>query len=499
MVPARHRLGAVAGLQHALPVLLFYWTLVAVMLWALPQRAWELKAGFLITLGFLNSWRYSWAATSAVRSFIYRRFTFPKIRRAANALPEEKKYPDHLYLIIPTYHERPWVSRRMMRSVLRATCMLPCATTIVVSTGSAEEDDIFIDMLKGHPFSDRVELILMRQSGKRSAMAMGLRAIARRSVGESSITVLMDGDTVLAADIFEKTLPLFALNPRLGGVTTDNLCQTEGAPWYGNWYDLRFAMRHRFMCATSLSGRVLTLTGRFSMVRTETATSEDFLRYVEQDELDHWIYGRIKFLTGDDKSTWFYLLKEGWEMWYVPDTMIYCMETSGEEPFRQSWSKMARWFGNMLRNNWRSIKLGPKRMGFYTWWCLLDQRASIWTALVGPTTAILLALCVSPYFLLFYLAIAISIRSIDLVVLAIQGHRVNLRDIPLLFFTQWGGALVKIKVLANISRQSWGARTGDKGRKKIPFVPRFMETFQYCVWMALFVMILAAFVLNSHR
>src|SRR3712207_8055454 len=45
----------------------------------------------------------------------------------------------------------------------------------------------------------------------------------------------------------------------------------------------------------------------------------EFIRQVELDYIDHWRLGRFKFLTGDDKSSWFWLLRNGYKMLYVPD------------------------------------------------------------------------------------------------------------------------------------------------------------------------------------
>jgi glycosyltransferase Alg8 len=477
-------------LFEALPVLGLYTALSVAVLMLLPERAWKLKAEYLITLGLFNSWRYGWGITMAVRSLIYEHWAFPRIRRRADELPPFRKYPDRIYFVIATYHEQPWISRRMLRSLFRACARVPCKVTIYLSTGSAEEDAVFKEAIAAHPLGDRHEVILMRQAGKRSALAFALRSMARDAFGKTSLTVLMDGDTALAADLLEKTLPLFELMPRLGAVTTNNLALTEGAPWYRDWYNLRFSMRHRQMNAVSLSGRVLALTGRFSVFRTELAIAEDFIKTLENDSINHWIFGRIKFKTGDDKSTWFTLLKNGWEMIYVPDAMAYCMESSGDEPFRQSFSKMARWFGNMLRNNGRSIRLGPGPMGLYTWWSLIDQRLSIWTTLVGPCSALLLATFKSGYYLVFYLVLATLVRVVYLAAQTIEGHRVVWRDLPLLFFTQWVGSAVKIKVLANLARQSWGKRTGKDAATSTPLALRFMERFQPVAWTLLFLGVL---------
>src|SRR3546814_8639196 len=73
---------------------------------------------------------------------------------------------------------------------------------------------------------------------------------------------------------------------------------------------------------------------------------------------------------------------------------------------------MRRWFGNMCRTSGRAIALGPRRMGLFTWWCIVDQRLSIWTTLIGPTVAIVMTLLVRPSFGLVYLLWIMSTRLI---------------------------------------------------------------------------------------
>ena len=190
---------------------------------------------------------------------------------------------------------------------------------VVVNAGSQEEDDLFREVISQDPASE-IELMYVRQEGgKRRGMADALFALrsSNYEIGDDDIVVLMDGDTVLGKGILEKSLPFFATNPRLGAVTTDNIAVTSGNAFYRKWYTLRFAMRHRMMKSISLANQLLVLTGRFSVFRAPWCLTDDFIAHVENDRIAHWLHGEIKFVTGDDKSTWYSLLKEGWEMLYV--------------------------------------------------------------------------------------------------------------------------------------------------------------------------------------
>src|SRR3546814_15402413 len=66
----------------------------------------------------------------------------------------------------------------------------------------------------------------------------------------------------------------------------------------------------------------------------------------------------------------------------------------------------------MFRTSGRAIALGPRRMGLFTWWCIVDPRLSIWTTLIGPTVATVMTLLVRPSFGLVYLRWTLSTRLI---------------------------------------------------------------------------------------
>src|SRR3546814_18150793 len=80
------------------------------------------------------------------------------------------------------------------------------------------------------------------------------------------------------------------------------------------------------MCSLSLSRRVLVLTGRYSVVRADLCTRPDFIQLVERDQLEHRRFGTITFMSGDDKSPWYWLLKNNWAMRYLPAVMAYVFE-----------------------------------------------------------------------------------------------------------------------------------------------------------------------------
>jgi len=296
------------------------------------------------------------------------------------------------------------------------------------------------------------------------AMGHALRAIARdyNRIGEwhedaaNDLVIFMDGDSLLGSDVLKKSLPFFRLMPDLGAVTTDEMAivytQSKTAE---EWYNVKFIKRHSLMKSHSLSYRVLTLTGRFSVFRAPLVLNEAFIRTLEADHMDHWLYGRFRFLMGDDKSTWFYLYQNGWKMLYIPDALVYSLESRQMSFFKLSFYLLFRWGGNMLRANWRAIKLGSRQAGFFLWFSLLDQRVSMWTTLVGPVGVLLLSISHSVFYLPFYFVWVILVRTLQLWILVFQGHRLRVYHLPLLVYDQWWGSLVKIYCLFNLNKQIW--------------------------------------------
>ena len=303
-----------------------------------------------------------------------------------------------------------------------------------------------------------IELVTQLQlgTGKRDAMASALRALQRSNTSGEGIVVLMDGDTVVTPGLLERTSPFFRLMPDLAALTVNNSAEVRGGELTQAWYAMRFALRNLYMNSMSLSRRVLCLTGRFSVFRANVALETAFIERLQLDILDHWRLGKLPMLTGDDKSTWYHCLKDGWAMIYLPDTYVTCMEELPKGGFLNASARlMQRWFGNMLRNSDRAIMLGPRRMGLFTWWCLVDQRLSMWTSLTGPVFL--------SYFLLqghwvalpAYLCLVLGTRFVQTINVAHQGGIASPFVPLLLLHQQFVGSFIKIQVMFHLDRQKW--------------------------------------------
>lgn len=453
----------------ALPPTAVYLAVAALLLIALPDRAWYIKRQALIAISLFGLWRYAWQVVHAVRHWYYRKHAFPRLRVAADGL--EDPFPKRLFVMVPSFQEDFNVTEMVFEALVREARSIPSDVIMVASVGSEPEAEFIAKTVAGVRGGEDVNLVFMQQrEGKRVAMGHALRCIAREfndplqwhPDARNDVVIFMDGDTLVQPGTFAKCLPFFRLQPHLGALTTDNIgMQQNCSTIFHDWYSLKFAQRNHQFHSHSLSRRVLTVTGRFSLYRASVVVREEFIRFVEADYLESWMFGRFRFLMGDDKSTWFYLLKKGYEMLYVPDAPVVAVESRQQDFMRSSISLMKRWYGNMLRNNMRAIRLGPKPMGGFIWWCIVDQRFTTWTPLVGLVSVLMLSLFVSPFYLVFFASWVIVTRLAMLWMYVLEGFELRVTHIPLMLFNQWVGAAVKIVTMFNLDKQTWQKKKTD--------------------------------------
>jgi mannuronan synthase len=411
----------------------------------------------IVIVGVVGAWRYGWGLLHFVRSIYFRRVAYPKMRAEAERAAAAG-VPPRAFLLVTSFRIDTETTRRVYTAAIRAAFQAPGPAVIVASIVEMADQRIIKEIFDAQNTRDDIQLVFVRISGtgKRDALAYGFRAIAKMHPEDDDVVAVIDGDSIVPSDLIARCAPLFALSPRVGALTTDEYSEVTGDLVFREWYALRFAQRHILMCSMGLAKRVLTLTGRMSMFRAGIVKKPDFIARVELDYLDHWRLGRFKFLTGDDKSSWFDLLSRGDYMLYVPDVRILTIESPPTPHFVESAVMlMRRWFGNMLRTNGRAIALGPQRIGFFTWWSIVDQRISMWTCLTGIVFAVLGALFISPYTLLFYVVWVLMSRYVYSLSLYSATDRVSVLFPILLYFNQIVGSWVKIYVFFRPDKQKW--------------------------------------------
>jgi len=412
------------------------------------------------TIGILGIWRYGWWFTHALRAQIYSRFVYSAMKKRCSDVWGSGWRPRHMHFMMTTYREHREITEMVVRSVIREIVASGVAGTIWLGSSDRYDEDIISDLLRREANHVDVTLRIIRQnvSGKRAAIGLVLRAMCRLPVRDDDLVCFMDGDFVLAEGAIRRCMPLFKLYPDLQACTTDEEVICIGPRWIETWLRMRFSQRRLAMQSHALSGRVLTLTGRMSVFRAKHLKKLEFIRLLEADHLGHWLWGKFRFLSGDDKSTWYFMLKNGAKMLYVPDALGYTIEVVEGSGMDRMVQNFRRWSGNMLRNGARAIKLGPRAMPFFIWWCLIDQRLSMWTMLVSPVLAICATFLVGIEYLASYITFIALSRMLLSLVLFTYSRKIEMAYPWILYLNQLINASVKVYAIFRLSKQRWSNR-----------------------------------------
>ena len=451
---------------HALLNIGMYICVCAMLLSLVPNTLFDPQVRQVTyVIGFLGIWRFSWWGTHAVRAIIYAKFVYPHMREDGEKLWAGGWRPRHLHFMMTTFREDEGITEAVVEGIVTQVREAGIDATIWLGSGDRFDEDIIVRELAKLAPDLNINLNIIRQNvgGKRMAIGLVLRAMSRANVPDDDIVVFMDGDFVMSPKAVARCLPLFKLYPDLQAVTTDEEAISIGPKWMQSMLSMRFAQRRMAMQSHSLSGRVLTLTGRMSVFRVRHVKTKEFCRLLEADYLDHWLWGQFRFLSGDDKSTLYYMIKHKARLLYVPDAMGYTVEIVHGNGFNRMVQNYRRWSGNMLRNGARVIALGPRHMPFFIWWCFVDQRIAMWTMLVNPMVAAAAALLHSgSYLIQYFLFLAIS-RLVLSLVLWNYSRKIDMMFPVVMYVNQVINACVKVYSLFRLSKQSWFNRGNQKG------------------------------------
>lgn len=482
---------------------LCYLAVLALLVLSIPAGALGHVSGGLIVVGVIGAWRYGWALVNYLRAAWYRTVAYPRLKARAQAGLAAVPVQGHAYFLITSYKIETDTTRRVYRALFRAAAAASGGATVIASVVETSDARLIRQV---HAAMDvrmegvRLVVDQIPGTGKRDALARSLRLIAGQAPSRRDILLLVDGDSCVPEDIVAASAPFFT-DPGVGALTTDEAAEIREPGLFADWFALRFTQRQMMMSSMGLSGRVLTLTGRMSVFRADLATRPEFIRLVQHDHIDHWRLGRVDFLTGDDKSTWFWLLQRGYRMLYLPDVTSVSLESQPKPGFVDSAvTLMIRWFGNMLRTNARALALGPSRIGFFTWWSIMDQKLAIWTTLAGPISVLLAAVFIEPLVLPAYVAWVMATRYVFCWVLAtVRGRPFPISYPVLLYFGQIVGAAVKSYVLFRLDLQRWTRQSAGRSDPALPAM-RLRALGSTCVhvvalgWLTFGVMLLSGLV-----
>ncbi|CUH76316.1 chitooligosaccharide synthase NodC [Tritonibacter multivorans] len=451
-----------------------------------------------LVLGVLGLWRFGWWFTHSIRAAIYGRLIWPGMRRRADRVWQSGWRPRRLHIQMTTYYEDPAITRRVIGSIIGQIRREGIPTTLWIGTGSSYDETIITEFARTHGADVDAQLVFLRQNqpGKRMAIGMVLRAMNRAGIQPDDLVIFMDGDAVYGSDVLEKTCSMFGADPNLQALTTNEEVLCYGPDWIQSWLSMRFAQRRLAMQSHALSKRVLTLTGRMSVFRAKHMIDERFIRTIEADHLDHWLWGRFRFLSGDDKSTWYHLLSRRSKMTYVPDACVYTIEQIEGSGTGRMVQNFRRWSGNMLRNGARAIALGPGVCRPFIWWCVVDQRIAMWTMLVSPIMA-LLSLFIEPAYILNCLIWIVASRTLLCLFLFRYAREPDMSWPFILYFNQIINAGVKVFMVFHLSKQKWSNRGNQSAGDGTSLVDRLQNAcakFQLVTTVTAFVTGLAIYI-----
>ncbi len=414
---------------------------------------------FIFLIGLLGLWRYSNAATHYLRGMYFLHWRFPRIRKQVERMGDAA-LPSHMYMVVTSFRIPAETTYKVYRSVFEELQQLPVSATVIASIVEKADEEFIKRIMKETVVERRdIQLVFVRArgTGKRDGLAHAFRALSRRMPTDDAVVGVVDGDTMMLPGCIERAVKLFAYLPNVGGLTTNEYCVVEGGKLVKQWHTMRFVQRHINMCSMALSHRVLTLTGRLSFFRAAVMVDPQVIKDVEADFLDHWRLGRFQFLTGDDKSSWFSLMRAGWDTFYVPDSHTMTVEHPPDNNFFKATRQlMYRWYGNSLRQNFRATReLGVRRLGLFASYVLYDQRISMWTCLMGLTGSVVAGLAFGIQYLLVYVFWILVSRTIVTLLFFFTRHSVDPSYPFVLYYNQIVGSIMKVYSMFHMDQQSW--------------------------------------------
>jgi glycosyltransferase Alg8 len=413
-------------------------------------------APLVATIGFIALWRYSWVLLHVVRASAFLFLAFPRLSRRAVV---HAGIVDHVYGVVSSYDIPSDQFCRVYEALFESCLEAGIPTTIVASVTTDRDIGLLAGLLRRYNAPDSLRVVVKFQDGmgKRSAMAEALRTIAREHPERNSVTFLLDGDVVLDRDVIRESVSFLAADPSLSALTTNNDAVLDPDDNCRHWYWLRLAQRHLIMSSLALSGRLLVLTGRYSAYRTNLLVEPSCIEILEHDQLDHWMHGPIRFLSGDDKTLWHHVLSRGGRMLYLPHVKATSFEAMPDrDSFLVGSSRlMMRWLGNMVRANGRALSLGPLRCGPFLWWCLLDQRLAILSTLFGVSVVACLAFSGHVAAVPFYLSWVFLSRTVVSSMYGLFWGYYNPTWPVFLAYNQVWGAMLKLFLFFRPDKQLW--------------------------------------------
>ena len=342
-------------------------------------------------------------------------------------------------VIVPVYQEDPDVLAECLGTWLANR---PDELIIVVDVG----DRACREMLAGLDLPAWARVVPFAHTGKRSALAVGIRAAT------GDLVVLSDSDTAWTPDLLREIQMPF-VDPGVGGVGTR---QSVAVPGTSIWRRLAaWILNLRYLDyvpALGARGSVPCLSGRTAAYRRAALLPV-------LDELEHEVFLGRECVAGDDGRLTWLVLSTGWRTVHQGSAHVVSLFPGTARGFFQ---QRLRWGRNSYRCYLTAAWKG------WLWRQPLLTQVTVLQILLTPLTMGIAVAYVARAVAAHSLAFAAAYLGWVLVGRALRGvshlrrHPRDLALLPLLTLVTVVLAVpVKLGALATMNRQGWLTRTAD--------------------------------------
>ena len=342
-------------------------------------------------------------------------------------------------VVVPVYREDPDVLSRCLGTWLREK---PDEIILVVDTA----DTAVLERLaqESHP---SVQVIPFRHRGKRSALAVGIRA------AKHEIVLLVDSDTAWEPGLLANVQMPFA-DPRVGGVgTRQNVHARKSSLWrvMADWLvNTRYL---DYVPAQSIMGGVACLSGRTAAYRREV-----ILPLLPDLEFEYFM-GR-ECVSGDDGRLTWLVLSEGYRTVYQSTARAWSMFPETFSAFNK---QRVRWGRNSYRCYVTAIKNG------WLWQQPLITKITVMQIMLTPLSmlaAVATALWAGLHqqWDLMALAVVIMVAGRGIRSLShLREHPGDLLQLPMAtLIVVWTALPIKLWAALTMGRQGWLTRVHER-------------------------------------
>ena len=417
--------------------------------WSLDIVNQSAYAELALGLGIVGFWRHGWGILNFLRAIYFGHKIIQSNRPVACGTY-------NLSILLPVYGQTDDMLRAVAAGIVDSVRSVPGRVLVVCAYRSDGQKALLSEAIESRC---HVTMQFVRQIGlgKREAMADALNLMqACFPTQEGNFTLLMDGDTILTPNAIQRSIGELQVDLKTGAVCVNEVPLVKGDTLFVAWRWLRSVQRNQVMSSFALSRRVLVLTGRFSMYRSEFLLQKAVINRIRKDFLvrgDQY----ISLLTGDDKTTWLEVLRRGYDIRYLPDAIIYPIEQQDHKKnfVTETIALTARYSGNMARANLHLDAWRGSKGKWHFQYGLLDQRISMWTSLLTPLVLVLSLLFDSLTIFILFLTYAMLIKNIQALALVATSRTYDPYFPYLIFYNQVMSSVVKIFTFAYLHRQKW--------------------------------------------